>query len=74
MRTVSIIVPCFNEGEVISSTHAELDRCLSASLNFDFEFIYVDDGSKDGTPSILREIRKRDPRVRLIRFSRNFGH
>ena len=74
IRTVSVIVPCFNESEVISSTHGELDRCLSASQNFDFEFIYVDDGSKDATSSILREIRKRDPRVRLIRFSRNFGH
>jgi polyisoprenyl-phosphate glycosyltransferase len=73
-RTVSVIIPCFNESEVVSSTHSELDRCLSASQNFNFEFIYVDDGSSDGTSTILREIRKRDPRVRLIRFSRNFGH
>jgi glycosyltransferase involved in cell wall biosynthesis len=73
-RTVSVIVPCFNEHEVIASTHAELDRCLGASQDFSFEFIFVDDGSRDGTSAILREIRKRDPRVKLIRFSRNFGH
>jgi polyisoprenyl-phosphate glycosyltransferase len=73
-RTVSVVVPCFNESEVISSTHGELDRCLGASQNFDFEFIFVDDGSSDGTAAILRDIRKRDPRVKLIRFSRNFGH
>jgi len=74
MRTVSVIVPCFNEHEVIASTHAELERCLGQSQDFDFEFIYVDDGSRDGTSDILRDIRKRDPRVKLIRFSRNFGH
>jgi glycosyltransferase involved in cell wall biosynthesis len=72
--TVSVIVPCFNENEVISATHSEFDRCLGASQNFDFEFIYVDDGSRDGTSPAIREIRKRDPRVKLIRLSRNFGH
>ncbi len=74
MRTVSVIVPCFNEHEVIAFTHAELDRRLAESQNFDFEFIYVDDGSRDATSDILRDIRTRDPRVKLIRFSRNFGH
>ncbi len=74
VKTVSVIVPCFNESEVIAATHAELVRCLGASPNFGFEFIYVDDGSRDDTSAILRDIRKRDPRVRLIRFSRNFGH
>ena len=73
-RTVSVVVPCFNESEVISSTYGELARCLGASQNFDFEFVFVDDGSSDGTAAILRDIRKRDPRVKLIRFSRNFGH
>jgi dolichol-phosphate mannosyltransferase len=73
-KTVSVIIPCFNESEVISATHSELDRCLTASKEFSFEFIFVDDGSRDQTSSILRDIRKRDSRVRLIRFSRNFGH
>jgi polyisoprenyl-phosphate glycosyltransferase len=74
IKTVSVVIPCFNESEVIASTQNELDRCLSPSQKFNFEFIFVDDGSRDGTSSILRDIRKRDPRVRLIRFSRNFGH
>ena len=73
-KTVSVVVPCFNESAVIASTHTALDRSLSASQNLNFEFIYVDDGSSDGTSSILRDIRKRDPRVKLVRFSRNFGH
>jgi polyisoprenyl-phosphate glycosyltransferase len=74
IKTVSVVIPCFNESEVIASTQNELDRCLSPSQKFNFEFIFVDDGSRDETSSILRDIRKRDPRVRLIRFSRNFGH
>ncbi|WP_426443035.1 glycosyltransferase [Bradyrhizobium genosp. P] len=64
---VSVIVPYFNESEVISATHAELDRCLGASQDFSFEIIYVDDGSRDETPTILREIRERDPRVKFDR-------
>jgi len=74
LKTVSIVIPCFNESEVIATTHGELDRCLGASENFTFEFIFVDDGSRDRTVAILRDIRKRDSRVRLVRFSRNFGH
>ncbi len=74
ISTVSIVVPCYNESEVIAATHGELDRCFGASPDFNFEFIYVDDGSRDATASILRDIRKRDPRVKLVRFSRNFGH
>ena len=46
MNTVSIVVPCYNESEVIAATHGELDRCLGASPDFNFEFIYVDDGSR----------------------------
>src|ERR1700759_4079983 len=74
IKTVSIVIPCYNESEVIATTHAELDRCLGAAENYNFEFVYVDDGSRDRTVAILRELRKRDDRIRLVRFSRNFGH
>ena len=74
IKTVSIVIPCYNESEVIATTHGELDRCLGASDKFNFEFVYVDDGSRDGTVAILRDLRKRDNRIRLVRFSRNFGH
>lgn len=74
IKTVSIVIPCYNESEVIAATHGELDRCLGASQNFNFEFVYVDDGSRDNTVAILRDLRKHDNRIRLVRFSRNFGH
>ena len=70
---LSVIVPCLNEQEVIGGTHERLTAALESAA-LDFEIIYVDDGSTDGTPDILRELQARDSRVRIVRFSRNFGH
>ena len=70
---LSVIVPCLNEQDVLCRTHQRLTAALEqASLNF--EIIYVDDGSRDSTPEMLREMQARDSRVRIVRFSRNFGH
>jgi len=71
---VSIIVPCFNEAEVLWETHGRLIHTLTQLDDLEFEIIYVDDGSQDATPDMLREIRALDPRARTLRFSRNFGH
>ena len=70
---LSVIVPCFNEEEVIDHTHARLSAALAA-IGETFEIIYVDDGSRDGTAMRLRAIQAGDPRVRVVRLSRNFGH
>jgi dolichol-phosphate mannosyltransferase len=71
---LSVIVPCFNEAEVLWETHGRLSDELSRLDDLDFEIIYVDDGSRDTTPDMLREIQAIDPHTRIIRFSRNFGH
>ncbi len=71
--TLSVVVPCFNEEEVIGHTHARLQDVLSR-ITPSFEIIYVDDGSRDRTPAILREFHEHSPHVRVIRLSRNFGH
>ena len=71
---LSVIVPCFNEAEVLWETHGRLVGSLSQLTDLEFEIIYVDDGSRDATPDILREIQAVDPHARIIRFSRNFGH
>ncbi|MCH0542973.1 glycosyltransferase family 2 protein [Streptomyces sp. MUM 203J] len=69
---ISIVVPCFNESEVIDSFHrAVLDALRPTGLSF--ELCYVDDGSADGTVDRLRELAQTDPRVRYTSFSRNFG-
>ncbi|WP_428303962.1 glycosyltransferase family 2 protein [Lacipirellula sp.] len=72
-RLLSIVVPCYNEQEVIETTHARLLQLL-ASLDLDGEIIYVNDGSRDRTLEILRSLQKSDERVRVLSFSRNFGH
>lgn len=73
---LSIIVPCYNEQEALPLFYKEITRVadeMKQSHNADFEFIFVDDGSKDDTLSISRQLHKQDPRVRYISFSRNFG-
>lgn len=70
---ISVVVPCFNESDVISQTHARLTEAL-AGLPYSFELLYVNDGSKDDTLDQLRAIQARDPRVRVVSLSRNFGH
>lgn len=70
---LSVVVPCLNEQEVVQSTHERLTSVLERTP-LTFEIIYVDDGSTDATPDLLRELQARDSRVRVVRFSRNFGH
>jgi glycosyltransferase involved in cell wall biosynthesis len=66
IKTVSIVIPCYNESEVIATTRGELDRDFGGSLNFNFEFVYVCDGGRDRAVTILRELRKRDNRIREV--------
>lgn len=70
---ISLVVPCFNEQEAIPLFYeqavAAADRIPSAEV----EFVFVDDGSADGTLAAIRSLREDDPRVRYVSFSRNFG-
>jgi glycosyltransferase involved in cell wall biosynthesis len=70
---ISLIVPCYNEQESLPIFYEEVCK-ISKKLNeVDFEFLFVNDGSKDKTLEILRDLSKKDKRVRYISFSRNFG-
>ena len=71
---LSVIVPCFNEEAVVPETHARLRQAIDAIEAIDFELVYVDDGSQDGTLALLRDIQRNDGDVRVIALSRNFGH
>jgi dolichol-phosphate mannosyltransferase len=71
---LSVVVPCFNEADVMWETHGRLIGALNQIPDIEFEIIYVDDGSRDGTAAAMREIQALDSRVRTLRFSRNFGH
>ena len=70
---ISLIIPCYNEEESIPLFYSETDKVTKKMKNVDFEMIFVNDGSKDRTLEILRDLSKKDKRVRYISFSRNFG-
>ncbi|MBE6854731.1 MAG: glycosyltransferase family 2 protein [Ruminococcus sp.] len=77
MKKLSIIVPCYNEEEVLPLFYEEITRVMAemkrAHDELCFELLFVDDGSKDKTLEGLRALAKQDPQVRYISFSRNFG-
>ena len=69
---LSVIVPCYNEGAVIERTaKAIVDTCTGRA--FDFEIIFVNDGSKDDTLAFLKKLAGRSEKIKYISFSRNFG-
>lgn len=70
--TISIIVPCFNEEESLPLFYAEMEK-IKFQINDHFEYIFVNDGSKDRTLAILRELNQKNNSVRYLSFSRNFG-
>lgn len=69
---ISVVVPCFNEEESIGLFYEEMTR-VAKTMDNDFEYIFVDDGSKDRTAEILVELSQKDECVKYISFSRNFG-
>lgn len=72
---LSVVVPCFNEEEVLPLMHARLVRaCEDAIGTAKFEILLINDGSRDGTWNVMREISERDPRFVSVNLSRNFGH
>ena len=71
---LSVVVPCYNEEEVIGATHERLIAVLGNQPEVDLEIVYVDDGSRDRTEAILNELAHTDARVNVISFARNFGH
>ncbi len=76
MSKISIIVPCYNEEAALPYFFSEIRKAadgMSAAYDLCFEFIFIDDGSKDGTLKLLREVAAEDRRTRYISFSRNFG-
>lgn len=71
---VSVVIPCFNEEAVLDEAHRQLQAFVAAHPDYAFELLFIDDGSTDRTLTILRTIAAADPHVRVLAFSRNFGH
>lgn len=70
--TISLIVPCYNEEEALPIFYTETKKVLEG-MECDHELIFINDGSKDGTLSILRDLAAKDEKVTYLSFSRNFG-
>ncbi|CAN5306372.1 glycosyltransferase family 2 protein [soil metagenome] len=73
-KLLSVVVPCYNEEAVIEETHQRLIEVLRRLDDLEYELIYVDDGSRDRTAAVLEQLHAADESVRVLRFSRNFGH
>jgi dolichol-phosphate mannosyltransferase len=73
MDEIDIIIPCYNEEAVIEETYRKLKATLN-NQNFSYRLIFIDDGSSDKTVSLLRDIAHNDTMVKVLLFSRNFGH
>ncbi|RRD62133.1 glycosyltransferase family 2 protein [Tannerella forsythia] len=73
MKSLSVIIPCFNEEEVLRESYKRTKAVLD-TLPCDAEIIYVNDGSLDKTRAMLDELAASDPHVKVLHFSRNFGH
>lgn len=73
MNTISIVVPCYNEEKALPFFYKEIYKIAAQMQGFQFELIFVDDGSKDRTLEICKELKLLDERVHYLSFSRNFG-
>lgn len=73
MKLISVVVPCYNEEAVLPLFYQEITRVAGLMPEYAFEFLFVDDGSKDATLSVVKGLAEQDERVKYVSFSRNFG-
>ena len=73
MKSISILIPAYNEQEVLDKLFTRLANLANDTKDYNFEFLFVNDGSKDKTLEIIRDYAEKDPRVSYINLSRNFG-
>ena len=74
MTALSIVVPCFNEQECLPTLHSRLTAAARAAVGEDYELVLVNDGSKDTTWAMMRDLAAGDPRLVAVDLSRNHGH
>jgi polyisoprenyl-phosphate glycosyltransferase len=74
MPLISVVTPCYNEEENVEQLYRTIREIFAGLPGYDYEQIYIDNASKDGTVAILRRLAAADPRVKVIVNARNFGH
>ena len=73
MKKITIIIPAYNEEESLPFLYERLEKLINSIDNYEFEILFVNDGSKDNTINLIKEYREKDPRISYVDFSRNFG-
>lgn len=74
MEKISVIVPCYNEENALPLFYEELQKNIKTfSQNVEFEILFINDGSKDHTLNVIKDLAKKDSQIKYISFSRNFG-
>ncbi len=74
MKKISIVIPVYNEQEVIKTSYLRIKKVIEDLEQYDYEMILVNDGSNDKTLEILQKIAQENKKVKIISFTRNFGH
>lgn len=74
MKKISLVVPMYYEEKVVNECYNQMIGVLRKIQNYDYEIIFINDGSKDKTLELLEEIAKNDTKVKILSFTRNFGH
>ncbi len=73
MKKISIIIPTYNEQESLKPLYERLNKLMENTSNYEFEVLFVNDGSKDNTINIIKRLREQDKRICYVDLSRNFG-
>lgn len=73
MKKVSILIPCYNEEASLPLLYPELIKLMDKKKEYEWEILFINDGSKDNTINIIKELRKNDKRICYVDLSRNFG-
>ena len=73
MKKVSIIIPAYNEEETLPLLYERLKKLMDSINNYEFEILFINDGSKDKTLEIIKMLRSQDMRINYVNLSRNFG-
>lgn len=73
MKKISVLIPCYNEEASLPLLYAELVKVMDSCKSYDWEVLFVNDGSRDNTLSIIKDLRQKDSRLSYVDLSRNFG-
>lgn len=73
MAKISIVVSCYNEEKALPLFYEETEKSIKEFKDIEFEYIFVNDGSTDNTLEVIKDLRKKDNKVKYVSFSRNFG-